>query len=64
MTKTWKDHCPIEEGESPAEREAWRKGWAHRNGHDEKALDVTGEPLLLSVWLEGYSAADRHEQND
>jgi hypothetical protein len=64
MPADWKQHCPIDEDESPGEREAWRKGWAHRKNPDEEtAPNGMDDPLLISVWLEGYSAADRHEQD-
>lgn len=49
----WEQHCPIQESASPVEREAWRKGWMHRKSpSEETALDVTGPPLLLYLWLE------------
>lgn len=65
----WKDYCPIGEDEPPVKRQAWRGGWEYCMEHGPGVPDrsVVGEmgnrPALLSVWLEGYSAADHVLRN-
>lgn len=66
MPDEWEQECPIPEDEAPAQRQAWRRGWEYRMEHGpgkpdrEAMLNVMGEPSLVSVWLQGYSAADAH----
>ncbi|WP_259257710.1 hypothetical protein [Salinibacter ruber] len=63
--ETWAERCPIGE-ESPARREAWRRGWEYRKerGPGTPKMEVAGEMAgssdLVSEWLEGFGAADRH----
>ncbi len=63
--ETWAKRCPIGE-ESPARREAWRRGWEYRKerGPGTPKMEVAGEMAgssdLVSEWLEGFGAADRH----
>lgn len=44
MSETWEEHCPFDEGDQPAERQAFREGWLHRmeDGPDEDGLDEDG----------------------
>lgn len=62
----WQEHCPIDESEWPAKRQAWRSGWEYRKEHGpgkpdrDTVLGMVERPSLLSVWLQGYSAADNH----
>lgn len=66
MLKTWKDHCPISEEDHPVQRQAWKRGWGHRLKYGpgepdlERVKDVLGSSSLVSVWLQGYNAADSH----
>lgn len=66
MTETWKEHCPVDEEESPVERQAWHGGWKYRKERGpgtpkmEVAVEMAGDPGLLKVWLQGYAAADNH----
>jgi hypothetical protein len=63
--KAWAKRCPISE-ESPARREAWRRGWEYRKERGpgtpkmEVAAEMAGSSDLVSEWLEGFGAADRH----
>ena len=63
--KAWAKRCPIGE-ESPARRKAWRRGWEYRKERGpgtpkmEVAAEMAGRPDLVSEWLEGFGAADRH----
>ncbi len=63
--KAWAKRCPIGE-ESPAQRKAWRRGWEYRKERGpgtpkmEVAAEMAGRPDLVSEWLEGFGAADRH----
>lgn len=62
---TWADCCPIGK-ESPARREAWRRGWEYRRERGpgtpkmEVAAEMASGPGLLSKWLQGFAAADEH----
>lgn len=66
----WREHCPIDEDENPVLRQAWRGGWEYRMEHGpgkpdkETVLDVMGKPSLLSVWMQGFSAADNAKRSD
>lgn len=63
----WKEHCPINEEERPVERQAWHAGWEYRmqhSGADAAYVDSIVQrvmeeysPEVLSVWIQGYSAA-------
>ncbi len=63
--KAWAERCPIGE-ESPARREAWRRGWEYRKERGpgtpkmEVAAEMAGRPDFVSEWLEGFGAADEH----
>ena len=63
----WRNYCSIDEGQRPAAREAWRKGWTcrMRRGPDipsrETIQQMVARPELESVWLQGYGAAHRRE---
>lgn len=59
----WEEHCPISEDDHPVKRKAWRDGWeycmAYGPGVPDRDAAEVDRPALLSVWLRGYSAADR-----
>jgi len=65
----WKDRCPIDEQEWPVQTQAWRGGWEYRMEHGpgqpdrESILEMVERPTLLSVWLQGYTAADEAERS-
>lgn len=69
MPADWKQHCPIDEDGLPVERQAWREGWQYRirhgPGQPDRAtvLGMVGRTALLSVWMQGFSAADSHERS-
>ena len=65
----WQDHCPLDPNQArPVELKAWRDGWAYCVEHgpgapsrgDCRRTDLFDRPALLSIWLQGYSAADNH----
>jgi hypothetical protein len=64
----WQEHCPIDEEEWPVQRQAWRSGWEYRMEHGpgkpdrETILEMVERPTLLSVWLQGFAAADNAER--
>lgn len=70
MSGVWKEHCPIDEDEWPVHCQAWRGGWEYRVEHgpgkpDRKLiLEMVESPGLLSVWLQGYSAAVEYAEGD
>lgn len=70
MSADWKKHCPISEDEDPVLRQALRGGWEYRFEHGpgkpgkETVLNVMGRSSPLSVWMQGYSAADAHQHTD
>jgi hypothetical protein len=77
MAEPWKRHCPIDEEEWPVQRQAWHAGWMYRMDNGAGLSDDEAEPIarrtveeyspsMLSVWLQGYSAADnfQHELDD
>lgn len=65
----WQEHCPLDSDEArPAELRAWKDGWEYCMEHgpgapdhgDRERTDLFERPTLLSIWLQGYSAADNH----
>jgi hypothetical protein len=75
MAEPWKRHCPIDEEEWPVQRQAWHAGWMYRMEHGPGLSDEEAEPIarrmlddytpsMLSVWLQGYSAADNVQRGD
>ena len=70
MSETWEEHCPFDEGDQPAERQAFREGWLHRmeDGPDEDGpsfdLDVASDAVdhmsYLSTFIAGYVDACKH----
>lgn len=72
MPETWKEHCPINEDEHPVRRQAWHAGWIYRMEHSarikgEEARRIARrmlddyKPSMLSIWMQGYNAADNHQ---
>lgn len=66
----WEAHCPIDEHDHPAKRQAWKGGWMYCMEHGpgtpdpDAAREMAHRPALLSVWLQGYSAADRVQREE
>ena len=65
----WHEHCPLDPDEArPVELHAWKDGWEYCMEHgpgapdhgDRERTDLFARPALLSLWLQGYSAADNH----
>ena len=65
----WQEYCPIGEEEWPVQRQAWHSGWEYRMEHGPGLNATDAEtvvrrmmdeysPTILSVWLQGYSAAN------
>jgi hypothetical protein len=54
----WQDDWPIQ-------RQAWKGGWIHRveegpgKPERETILRLVDSPSLVSVWLQGYAAAEK-----
>lgn len=68
MPAEWEQHCPISEEDHPVLSQAWGCGWLHRRVHGPgvpkaKTAVKTVGPHFLEGWLQGYSAADRHERD-
>lgn len=65
----WQERCPLDPDEArPVEIKAWRDGWEYGLEYgpgapdhgDRERTDLIERPALLSLWLQGYSAADNH----
>jgi hypothetical protein len=75
MSAEWEQHCPISEDEWPVQRQAWHGGWMYRMEHGPGFSDGEAEaikrrsidensPSMLSIWLQGYSAADNYQRDE
>lgn len=66
---SWKKHCPVDEDQSPLQRQAWRSGWTYRTMHGgDQDTENPGpavqhimgrySPTVSSAWMQGYHTAD------